>query len=275
MESIFSINKSNQITRKCNDINTLNQDIRICISSTYESLPVCSVIDKIFININDEGYETKTELTDLFDKSVKYESVISSAFKNNSLIIKNPFSEMNVIGNEIALFLLLKRDILTLHASAGYINGKLFLFCGKSNSGKTTCLDKLSNEYANAKKVCDDHLHIKIDSNNLYFSTPIWDPLNTKQEITEWQLADELHIFDLSRNGSTINKVLDLCQIVIGMTYHTEISFCILNYLDRMSKLINKKIFMHRGKYQDYSSVQKILGNIIMPEVKDCYESNN
>jgi len=241
---------------------SIKDDVKVIITTTNKPIPLCCVIENLEIDFNGEDYTSKAELTDLYNKNIRYEDYISSIFKNNILHIHNPFSELNAVGNEIALCLLLKREILTIHTAACFIDGNLFLFCGKSNSGKTTAMETFVRDYPHVVKVCDDHLHLKFDSHNISFSTPIWDPLNTRQTLLKWQIANEVHIFDLNLER-TFNKIFDLCRIAIGMSSHPEISFSIINKLELINGIFDNKIFIYRGEYQNYSSIKKYLEKIV------------
>lgn len=235
-------------------------DCNITIEEGRKSVPVGSLVNNIDFIVRNDGYETRSKITSILKRhSILDEKGIYSIYDGKNLRINSSYLGLDTVGNEIAIFLLIKYGIITLHASSILYNDNAILMCGKSNSGKSTMALDIVQKNSKALQVSDDHIHVvKIDK-NFYITPPIWDLKYSNGN--KWYKCRELNVLKLDFNDEKL-ETIDLLKSIVLFSYIPYTDELILDSLTRWLFEENNFI-MYSGRYKDWEYNSKILENII------------
>lgn len=205
------------------------------------------------------NYTSVTHVSNVRNQKQILSEPIISRKQGHKVEILTPFIELESVGNEIALYMLLEHNILTLDAVACLYHRILILFLGKSNSGKTTSARLLKLRFPEIRIMSDDFVCFRKCESELEFSVPIWDILSDCSVQAPWQSVDSIILVDLNKDYK-IEDFSDLINYTIGTTFSSEIAFQIYKNLKAIDNLRFKTAILS-AKYQDFYSVREIIAS--------------
>lgn len=212
------------------------------ISYRYSSLESFSINYKNgFIDISTISRNDRNQLGEI-------KSVVNS---NQKMIISSPFEELDSIGNEIAIYQLIHCSTMTFHAAASLLGSHLFLFIGKSNSGKSTVNYFFKHFEPYTKIISDDFVLLALIDGGVYVSTPVYEILNNYDSSNRWYEIDEITVVNLSCSLK-ISNIFDLISVGIASSFLGAFSFEFYRLLGEINKNISCT-FINRDNRDSYT----------------------
>lgn len=190
-----------------NDNTAIHKDYACAISikNRNVSIPEGLTIDKWNFTKKDNYRFLVSSSFKLIASNQKIPNVVMKSRLTPSLIeINSPFNNLELIGNDLSFASLIFYNSLTLRCSSFLIDDVLYIFCGKSGSGKTCVLSNAHKKYnTHIQLTSDDHLTLKTEDDHIKISTPYWDDVNIKHTGVNSK-AKKVKIFFLDRNAPKI-----------------------------------------------------------------------
>jgi len=215
---------------------TIDYSISIRQLNTHE-VPTGLILDKWTMQKREKNnYEIITSFKIINNQSKKIAETLRSKIIEKKMEILMPFDNLHLIGNDLCFFSLIEDNSLTIRCSSFLMNEILYLFCGRSGSGKSTMIrSALENFGENITIVSDDHLTIKLCNNSIEAITPFWDDINLKGTGKKVK-ATKMVLFFLEDSSTEIKNIKES---------FSKISFIIKHcVLFAFAELVTTKIMM-------------------------------
>ncbi|WIV11342.1 hypothetical protein [Proteiniborus sp. MB09-C3] len=249
----YLVLSSNNISSKLFAENSL-----IAIKMSDNKLPFGTIVKSLKVNKKDNYYKTICILTSLNNPNASYSEIITSeVIDGGNLTINSPYNDMTAIANELSIYLLYMKNILTIHASCFVQNEIGYIFLGRSNSGKSTSVKMISKLFTSGKIIADDHIHICAEKSSILLSCPIWDAENKSKEVNKWYIVKKIRLICLDKIG--MNGLIDLLRFTVAYSYHDSIDDVIYSFINKIYYIAEDWIDIYNCEYQSWESVRKII----------------
>lgn len=222
-------------------------------------VPHGSIVNNIEYSKSINGYKTCSTFTSVYDKSMLLDCEnVQALLVNEDFYIQSPYQEWEAVANDIALMLLLKYNVVTIHASAIIYREEAFIFSGKSNSGKTTIAKWIEKNFNTAKNISDDHIHIRYYNGKILLSVPIWDE---KYDESGWINVKRINFFLLEGEKENI-EIIDILKCIVLFGYVPDADDIIVRLVEEIFSN-NKKVNLFAGKEKKWEYNMSLVSNVI------------